>query len=99
MADELHVVKKLAGHLGDARPSDRRLGEEITAAADVDVGHEGAGLVVTVGATPRSGGRTVCFHWCGDETTWSCTCTREASPWCKHVVAAVLRVAEDDHDR
>lgn len=94
MADELDAVRTLAERLGEARPSDRRLGDEIAADADIAIGAEGEDVVVAIGATPASGGRTVRFRGQGVDVTWSCTCTRDASPWCKHVVAAVLRVSK-----
>ncbi len=90
MTGEAGAVDELAERLDEARSSDRRLGERIAADADIAFTRDDDTLVVTVGATPDSGGRTVRFDLHGDLPAWSCTCRSDASPWCKHVVAAVI---------
>lgn len=95
MSDCIRAVGRLAAGLDKARASDRRDGEKIVHEADIDFTTQTGRVTATIGATPGSGGRTVRFTTGHNDLDWSCTCTSEVSPLCKHVVAAIL--ATDDH--
>lgn len=93
MSDGIRAVARLADGLDSARASDRRDGEQIARDADIDVTTQTGRVTASIGATPASGGRTVRFTTGQSGVDWSCTCSSDASPWCKHVVAAVLVAA------
>lgn len=90
MSDKVGAVADLASALDTARASDRRMGQEIASNADVNFTTQENLAIAFVAATPTSGGRTVRFTVGSDRIRWSCTCTDNESPWCKHVVAAIL---------
>ncbi|WP_084106090.1 hypothetical protein [Demequina sp. NBRC 110056] len=90
MSDDLRRIAALESRLDDARRSDRKAGERIARAAAIEYRTERGTIIVTVGATPESGGRTVRFLLDATAPSWSCTCTSTETSWCKHVVAAVV---------
>ena len=93
MLDEQRAVAKLAGELDRARASDRREGQKIARTADIAFTTQDDMTIVSIAGTPTSGGRTVRLRLT-DDPRWSCTCTAEESPWCKHVVAAIVSVSD-----
>lgn len=93
MPDERRAVVRLARDLHRARASDRREGRKIAHTADIAFSTQDDMIVVSIGGTAASGGRTVRLRPT-DDPRWSCTCTAEKSPWCKHVVAAVVAVTD-----
>lgn len=94
MADEMRDIADLAGALGDARASDRRRAEKIAEQAEIDFTIQDDLVIAAVGATPDAGGRSVRFARGDGGIVWSCTCTADPSPWCKHAVAAILIAAD-----
>ena len=96
MTDPRHCLASLSDMLGQARPSNLRLGQQIAAE-----GHVAITAVVT--GPPGTSRRTVRFTPDGGDTawSWSCTCMSAESPWCKHLVAAVIaaRDAEAAHQQ
>lgn len=90
MTQDLRAVAELSTGLGNARASDRRLGQQIAATAEIDFTTQETVVTARVGATPASGGRTVRSTRGRDRVHWSCTCTGDESPWCKHAIAAIL---------
>ncbi len=83
--------------LAEARPalqrataSNRRLGEEIAAHGQVEFAASEGSVSARVSGPPGTSRRTVTFVRAEGAVAWRCTCTRAASPLCKHVVAALL---------
>lgn len=83
-------VAALTDGLDHARSSDRHAGEQIAEQAEINFSTDQDLTVASVGSTAESGGRTVRFALGEHPVSWSCTCVGDDSPWCKHVVAAVL---------
>ena len=99
MADPREAVASLHAGMGDARPSNLRLGRQIATGGSIEFAVEDDLIVAVVAGSRLTSKRTVRFSP-GDSHTawsWSCTCMKDESPWCKHVVAAV--VAAHDEDR
>jgi uncharacterized Zn finger protein len=93
MPDEVTLddVRRLAGDLRMARPSDRRLGAAIAAYATIDLEQSEGCVVATVDGSNITR-RTVTFARRDRAVVWRCTCTSRPSPWCKHVVASIRSV-------
>lgn len=89
----LHDIAGLAADLAHSRPSNRRLGQQIATEGQIDftVGHHT--ILAAVTGLPGTSKRTVTFAAEGKHIGWSCTCMKGKSPWCKHVVAAVIASA------
>ena len=77
-----------------ATPSNLRLGREIADQNAVEVvSVTGASGEFRVGGgTSATSRRSVRLSLDGEHVHWSCTCTKDESLFCKHVVAACLAV-------
>lgn len=90
MDDPFLVVANAARVIEEATPSNRRLAEQILAEGQVEVQCAADMIRATVTGPPGSSRRTVGFTGAEGDLSWRCTCTSDASPRCKHVVAVVL---------
>lgn len=93
MSDPREAVARLHALLERARPSDLRLGQQITVDGTVEFTTENDLILATVTGRPGTSRRTVRFSVTGESAKWSCTCMRSESPLCKHVVAAITTAA------
>ena len=83
LASALPVIER-------ASRSNRRLAEQILAEGQVVLTCTKDAINARVTGPPGTSRRTVIFTGAGNDLSWRCTCTRETTPLCKHVVAALL---------
>jgi uncharacterized Zn finger protein len=75
-----------------ATPSNLRLGQEIVSQGGVEIIGRGQTVIrAKVGGVPSAGQRrTVSLEFLGGTRHWSCSCSKDAGLFCKHVVATAL---------
>ncbi len=73
-----------------ATPYNRRLAEQILAEGQVELTTTADAISARVTGPTGTSRRTVTFTEAEGDLSWRCTCTSEASPLCKHVVATLL---------
>lgn len=91
---DLRVIAGLAADADHSLPSNRRLGQQIATEGYIDFTIESDTIFAAVTGLPGTSKRTVTFAPEGNHIGWSCTCMKGKSPWCKHVVAAVIASAK-----
>ena len=77
-----------------ATPANLRLGRDIAAGGGVELLEFGPLRVRGKVGGPTSQTRTTELRAAGGELEWSCTCSRDATLFCKHCVALAITALE-----
>lgn len=93
MPHQLDVLAGLQAAGERARPSDLRLGQQLAVDGGVEFSDQDDSFVAVVTGPPGTSRRTVRFST-SEPITWTCTCRKADSPWCKHVVAVVVAASQ-----
>lgn len=94
---DLRDIAGLAADVDQSLPSNRRLGQQIASEGRIDFTVENDTIFAAVTGLPGTSKRTVTFAREVNRIGWSCTCMKGKSPWCKHVVAAVIASAKHEN--